>query len=88
MMGLDKEAKIKTGILKEASKVNLKLSSNVKRDLIKKAKTALDAIYAIYDITERLNIDAKSFVDNLDGAFESTNDLLTLLVTQESIEKK
>ena len=88
MMKLDKEAKVKAGMLTEASKVNLKLSSNAKRELIKKAKTALDAIYAIYDITERLSIDAKPFVDNLDGAFEGTNDLLTLLVTQESVEKK
>lgn len=88
MMKLDKEAKVKAGVLKEASKVNLKLSSNVKRELIKKAKSALDAIYSIYDITERLGIDAKPFVDYLDGGFEGVNEMLTLLVTQESVEKK
>lgn len=74
--------------LNEASKVNLKLSSNSKRDLIRKAKTALDAIYQIYDICERLGIDNSKFIDWIDEAFEGTNEALTILVTQESIEKK
>lgn len=72
--------------INEASRVNLKLTSNAKRDLIKKAKTALDAIYAIYDICERLGIDNQKFVDQLDEAFEGTNEMLTILVVQNSIE--
>ena len=84
-----KEGKLIDGeYITEASKVNLKLTSNTKRELIKRAKVALDAIYSIYDICERLNIEQKQFIDNLDEAFEGTNEMLTLLVTQNSIEKK
>ncbi len=79
--------KLKDGeIINEASKVNLKLSSNAKRDLIKKAKTALDAIYQIYDICERLGVDNSKFIDWIDEAFEGTNEALTILVCQNSID--
>ena len=72
--------------INEASKVNLKLSSNTKRDLIKKAKTALDAVYSIYDTCERLNIDNVKFINYVDDAFEGINEALTLLVCQNSVD--
>lgn len=72
--------------LNEAIKINLKLSSNNKRDLIKKAKVALDSIYSIYDTIEKLGIDSKVFLKHLDNAFEGTNEMLTHLVVQNSIE--
>lgn len=88
VMALDKKAMNAAKGLTEAVKVNMKLSSNTKRELIKKAKTALDAIYLMYDICEKQGITSRSFVKNLDMAFEGANEMLTILVTQESTEKK
>ncbi len=84
MKALNRTYSMKSG-LQEASKINLKLSSNAKRELIKKARVALDSIYEIYDMLERLGVESKPFVDQLDAAFEGTNEVLTFLVTTDSI---
>lgn len=70
------------------AKINLKLTSNSKRELIKQAKTALDAIYAIYNVCEKQGIESKPFMKQLEKSFEGTNEMLTMLVIQDSIEKK
>lgn len=80
--------KLKDKTLLLETRVNLKLTSNNKRELIKKAKTALDSIYSIYDICEKLGIDSKAFIKHLDKSFTGTNDMLNILVTQDTIEKK
>jgi len=69
-------------------KIDLKLTSNTKRELVKQAKAALDALYSIYDISEKQNISMPSFLDTVDSSFENANKLLTLLVTQESVVPK
>jgi hypothetical protein len=69
-------------------KIDLKLSSNTKRELVKHVKAALDAMYNVYNIAEKQNITKDEFLDLVDGSFEDINELLTLLVTQNSIETK
>lgn len=75
-------------IIEEGKKINLKINSNTKRELIKNAKTALDAIYYIYNIIEKQSIENTSFSKDLDKAFEGTNAMLTNLVIQNSIDSQ
>jgi len=81
------QGKLVDGELVEA-KMNLKITSNTKRELIKQAKTALDSIYNIYNICEKQGITVAAFMRDLDMAFEGTNEMLTALVIQDSVEKK
>jgi len=65
-------------------KVNLNITSNCKKDLLKQIRIASDALLTIYDIVERQNISQKQFEDLLDDAFSNVNELLTVLVVQET----
>jgi hypothetical protein len=69
-------------------KINLKLTSNTKIELVKQAKTALDAMYSIYSLAERRDIEHNSFLDMVDKTFENISELLAVLISQESIEIK
>lgn len=84
------EAKQKKPVEKSIilEKVDLKITSNTKRELTKQAKTALDALYTIYDTAEKQNISSDKFLQFVDGAFENVNELLTILVEQQSVEKQ
>jgi len=67
-------------------KVNLQVTSNCKKDLLKQIRIASDALLTIYDIVEKQNINQKQFEDLLDDAFSNVNELLTIAVVQESID--
>lgn len=69
-------------------KVDLKVTSNTKKELLKQTRTALDALLSIYDQLEKNNLDNSTFTNLVDEAFSNTNEILTILVVQDSIEKK
>lgn len=74
--------------LDEAKKVNLKITSNTKRELIKNVKVAQDSIYNVYNTLEKLGIEANSFTGQLDDAFTGINNMMEILIGQKSIDKK
>ena len=69
-------------------KINLKLTSNTKIELVKQAKIALDAMYTIYSQCEKRDVEHDGFLDIVDSTFEKISELLAVLIGQESIEMK
>ena len=68
-------------------KINLVLTSNYKKELLKQTRIALDALLSVYDICEKANINKNDFLNLVDDAFSNTNEMLTILVVQDSVEK-
>lgn len=66
-------------------KINLRLTSNTKIELVKQAKIALDAMYALYSQCERRDIEHNDFLDMVDKTFENISELLAVLIGQESV---
>jgi len=69
-------------------KIKLQLTSNQKKDFLKQTRIALDALLSLYDLAEKVNITNENVLDLIDKGFESTNEILTILVIQDSIDKK
>ena len=82
-----KESKKNSHFKKELlEKINLKLTSNTKIEMVKQAKNAMDAMYSIYLQIERKDIEHDSFLNMVDQTFENISELLAVLVSQESVE--
>lgn len=83
------DGRIKESIKKKSDlleKINLKLTSNTKIELVKQAKIALDAIYMIYDKAEKREVSHDGFLNIVDETFEKISELLAVLIGQESVE--
>ena len=66
--------------------VDLKLKSNSKKEMIKQATIAHDALLNLYNHVEKNDIKKAQVMNLLDDSFTGINKLLTILVVQNSID--
>jgi len=67
-------------------KINLALSSLKKRETVKQARIAHDAILSMYELCQKSNVENEFFLKMLDNAYSTINKILTVLVVQNTYE--